>query len=223
MVITLGPDWQRELWASPYRLRFELNSGGSKLNMFTSSYDRARCLARAALPSERVIAVIAAYPNPSREIGAKRRGWMRRKAYDVLDEMGVPTDPAETSWQGYAYPHEVDDDGAPWEHRAVSVTWEQADTLLWSQIARDMGVTPQAPVLTKFVDVERGVTVYAYDDRGMDITALSPDPIAELHTRFDAWLLDYDRPRMSEAFAVERISSVSRNGETLPTQVSRCR
>jgi hypothetical protein len=62
---------------------------------------------------------------------------------------------------------------------------------------------PQAPALSKLVDVERCVTVYAYDDRGMDITALSPDPIAELHTRFDTWLLDYDRPRMSEAFAAK--------------------
>jgi hypothetical protein len=64
------------------------------------------------------------------------------------------------------------------------IPW-QADILLWGQIAREIGVTPQAPVLSQLVDVERGVTVYAYDDRGMDITALSPDPIVELYTRFD--------------------------------------
>ena len=65
-----------------------------------------------------------------------------------------------------------------------------------------MSVLPEAPVLSKLVDVERGVTVYVYDDRGMDITALSPDPILELYKQFDTWLLDYDRSRMSEAFAV---------------------
>jgi hypothetical protein len=204
MAISFGPGWQRELWASPYRLRFALNQGGSYVNMFTVSYDRARCLARAALPSERVIAVIAAYPNPSKELGATSRGWTGRAAYDVLGEMGVSTTPSEAAWVGYTYPYDEEDDEArPWEHRAVSVTWHQADILLWSQIAYDMGVTPQAPVLSKLVDVERGVTVYAYDDRGMDITALSPDPIAELYTRFDSWLLDHDRPRMSEAFALK--------------------
>ncbi len=105
---------------------------------------------------------------------------------------------------GYTYPDQEEDaEARPCEHRAVSVTWDQADILLWSQIARDIGVTPQAPVLSKLVDVERGVTVYAYDDRGMDITALSPDPIVELYTQFDTWLLDHDRPRMSEAFAVK--------------------
>lgn len=204
MAIKFGPDWQRELWASRYRLRFELNQGGRSVNMFTSSYDRARCLARAALPSAQIIAVVAAYPNPSKELGARRRGWIRREAYDMLGEMGVPTTPPEATWAGYTYPQQEEDaEASPWEHRAVSVTWDQADILLWSQIAHDIGVTPQAPVLSKLVDVERAVTVYAYDDRGMDISALSPGPIEELYTRFDSWLLDYDRPRMSEAFAVK--------------------
>jgi Domain of unknown function (DUF3885) len=202
--ITFGPQWQRELWESPYRLRFALSTGGRYLNMFTSAYDRARSLARAALPSEQVIAVVAAFPDASKKIRAKRRGWLRRRAYDVLKEMGVPTTQAEATWKDYTYPQHVDDpDMYTWEHRAVSVTWDQADILLWNQVAQDVGVTPQAPVLSKLVDIERGVTVYAYDDRGMDITALSPDPIMELYTRFDGWLLDYDRPRMSEAFAVK--------------------
>jgi len=95
---------------------------------------------------------------------------------------------------------EEDVEALPWEHRAVRPSWDQADILLWNNIAHDIGVKPQAPVLSKLVDVACGVTVNAYDDRGMDITALSADSIAELYTRFDEWLLDDDRPRMSEAF-----------------------
>ncbi|HEY1929939.1 MAG TPA: DUF3885 domain-containing protein [Caulobacteraceae bacterium] len=202
MAISFGPDWQRELWASPYWLRFELNQSGSSVNMFTSSYDRARCLARAVLSSEQVVAVIAAYPKPSKELGAKWRGWAGRAAHDVLGEMGVSTASSDATWMGYVYPEdEADPEARPWEHRAVSVTWEEADILLWNQVAHDIGVTPQAPVLSKLVDVERGVTVYAYDDRGLDIRAVRRDPIAELYVQFDAWLLDYDRPRMLEAFA----------------------
>lgn len=205
MTISFGRDWQRELWTSPYRLRFELNPGGNHLKMFTCAYDRARTLARAALPTEQVTAVIAAYPHPSRELGAKWRGWYRRKAYTVLEEMGCPADVPEATWKGYVYAQDEEDpDVRPKEHRAVSVTWDQADVLLWNQCAHDLGVLPQAPVSSKFVDVARGVTVYAYDDRGMDITALSPEPILDLYTRFDAWLLDYDRPRMAEAFAAGR-------------------
>lgn len=200
MAIVLGPDWQRELWASPYSLRFELNQGSSIVNAFTSAYDRARCLARAALPSQRIMAIIAAIPNPSIELGAERKGWVGRTAFEILAGMGVPTDTSEANWLGHVYPNDKDDPEAVlWEHRAVRLTWDQADILLWSGIAFDIGVTPQAPVISKLVDIERGVTVYAYDDRGMDITALNADRVSGLYTQFERWLLDYDRPRMASA------------------------
>jgi len=60
MTIIFGPDWQRDLWTSPYRLRFKLGGGESYVTMFTQAYDRARHLARAALPTEQIVAVIAA-------------------------------------------------------------------------------------------------------------------------------------------------------------------
>jgi Domain of unknown function (DUF3885) len=201
MAIIFRPDWQRALWASPYSLRFELSQGGSSVNAFTSAYDRARCLARAALPSQQVVAVIAAIPNPSIVAGAECNGWTGRTAFEVLAGMGVPTVRSEANWMGYIYPNDKDDPEALlWEHRAVRLTWDQADILLWSNIAVDMGVTPQAPVISKLVDVERDVTVNAYDDRGMDITALNADRVSGLYARFDGWLLDYDRPRMASAF-----------------------
>jgi len=59
---------------------------------------------------------------------------------------------------------------------------------------------PQAPVMSKLVDLERGVSVNAYDDRGMDITSVAKETISGLYQQFDKWLLDYDRPRMTEAF-----------------------
>ncbi len=203
MAIRFGPDWQDELWASPYRLRFELGQGEGAVNRFTSAYDRARRLARAALPAERVVAVVAAYPSRPEPPSAMRRGRTGRTAYEALDEMGTRTRPSEAAWMGFAHPGEAQDPEArPWKHRAISITWDEADVLLWNQIAQEIGVAPRAPVLATLVDVERGVSVHAYDDRGMDITALSPDPIAHLRMTFDAWLLDHDRPRMSEAFGV---------------------
>ena len=201
MTLSFGPDWQCDLWTSKYRLRFELSQGDAYVNMFTSSYDRARALARAALPTNQVVGVIAAYPNPTRELGAKQRGWSKGTAFGLLQEMGVPTESKIEEWVGYCYPeYEADDEAKPWVHRAVRLTWDQADILLWNQIAHDIGVKPQAPVLSKLVDVERGVSVYAYDDRGMDIVALGKEPISDLFTQFDRWLLNHDRARMSEAF-----------------------
>jgi hypothetical protein len=80
------------------------------------------------------------------------------------------------------------------------VTWEEADILLWSNIGQDIGIRPVAPVLATLIDRERAIAVLAYDDRGMDVTALVPEELIALCRHFGAWLLDHDRPRMAAAF-----------------------
>lgn len=61
-------------------------------------------------------------------------------------------------------------------------------------------MSPQASVVSKLVDPERGVSVYAYDDRGMDVTATNRKELVTLYQDFDNWLLDYDRERMAAIF-----------------------
>ncbi|MXO60124.1 DUF3885 domain-containing protein [Altererythrobacter salegens] len=201
MTLTLGPDWERNLWASPHRLRFGLNEGGAYLTMFTTSYDRARCLARAALPTDGLIGVIAAYPDPRTDIRAEQHGWMGGTGFDYLEELGVPTKAALATWKGYCWPGDDEDDEAElWVHRAVNLTWDQADILIWNQVAQDIGIGPVAPVKSKLVNLAHGVSVDAYDDRGMDITSITKEQTAGLYDQFRSWLLDYDRPLMKEIF-----------------------
>lgn len=200
MVLPLDKSWADAIWRSPYRLRFELNTGGSYVSMFTSAYDRARQLARAALPLDQPLAVIAAFGSPCWTITSEHREATDATNFGRLLEMGVSTDKAEATWEGYYYPDGENDEDSSCEHRAIRLPWDKADILLWNNIAQDTGVEPRAPVLSKLADPEKAVVVNAYDDRGMDIIALSPEPIEHLYRRFDTWLLDYDRPRMEEVF-----------------------
>ena len=204
MSLSFGPNWQRDFWASPYRLRFELDDGeysGRYVTKFTRSYDRARKLARIALPSDSIVGVIAAFSEPSREMNAERLGWTTGTAFEHLTELGVSTKAPLAEWVGCWWPDEEDDPEAePWTQLAVSLTWEQADILLWNQIAQDLGVAPRAPVFAKFVDLERGVCVNAYDDRGMDVTSLTREPLEEQYSQCGAWLLEEDRSRMAMVF-----------------------
>ncbi|MXP26396.1 DUF3885 domain-containing protein [Altererythrobacter indicus] len=204
MILSLEPNWQRELWASPYRLRFELCDGdhvGRYLTKFTRSFDRARCLARMALPTDSVTGIIGAFPHPSMVMNAQQYGWTTETGFEQLSELGVSCEAALGSWSGFWWPgDEADPEAEQWVQRAVSLTWDEADIFLWNQIALDLGVEPRAPVLTKLVDLERGVCVNAYDDRGMDITALTKEPLVELYSQFNSWLLDDDRNRMAAVF-----------------------
>ena len=133
--LELGPDWQRDLWASPYSLRFELSIGGPYVSMFTSAYDRARALARAALPTSEVTAVIAFTPDPRRALFARAKGWAKGSAMEILAEMGVSTETAIAEWEGFWWKDDEVDEYAPLHHRAVRYGWDEADVLLWNQVA----------------------------------------------------------------------------------------
>lgn len=204
MTFSFGPEWQSDIWASPYWLRFELADGAylsSYVTRFTNSFDRARRLARMALPTKNIIGIIAAYPDPSLEMSAEWHEWTTGTGFEHLEKLGVSTDVALASWRGYWWPDEdADPEVEPWDQRAVSLTWEEADVLLWNQIAQDLGVAPRAPVFAKLVDLERGICVNAYDDRGMDIIALTKEPLVSLYEECNDWLLDYDRARMAAVF-----------------------
>lgn len=204
MTLSLGPNWQRDLWISPYWLRFELDDGdyvGRYVTKFTTSYDRARKLARLALPSESVVGIIAALPDPSMELNADWLSWTTGTGFEHLDKLGVSTDAAFSEWEGFWWPDDEEDPEAkPWTQRAVFLTWEQVDILLWNQIAQDLGIAPRAPVFAKFLDLARGICVNAYDDRGMDVTSLTKEPLEELYSQCGSWLLDYDRSRMAAVF-----------------------
>jgi hypothetical protein len=172
--------------------------------MFTRSYDRARELTRAALGISPPVGIVAAYRSPFWTITGGDAAGTAATCFNALKEMGVSTDEAEAHWKGFFHPgEEEDDDVAPYEHRAIHMTWDQADILLWNNLAQDIGVQPKAPVISALIDRARGISVFAYDDRGMDITALSPGPIEHLYRDYDSWLLDYDRPRMTEAFGAQ--------------------
>lgn len=204
MSLSLGPEWQRDLLRSPYWLRFELDDGeyvGRYVTKFINSYDRARKLVRKALPSDEIVGIIAAFPNPSLDLNAQRLGWTAASGFEELADLGVSTEAAFEEWEAFWWPSDAHDPEAErWTHRAVRLNWEQVDILLWNQIAQDLGVAPRAPVFAKFIDLASGVCVNAYDDRGMDITCLNKEPLIDLYNDYYDWLLDYDRGRMSAVF-----------------------
>lgn len=206
MTLEFGPSWQDDFTSSPYSLRFELGYVSQHPNnyvtRFLGSLERARILAKAALPSTPLMAVIAAMPQPELAIDAEQHGWIKgASGFDHLAQLGVVTDSPLAAFNDHFWPLDRDDPEAEtWEHRVISITWREAEILLWNQIAADLGVGPQAPVQSKLVDPARGVLVHAYDDRGMDVTSLGASATQGLYRSHKAWLLDYDRPRMAEVF-----------------------
>jgi hypothetical protein len=110
---------------------------------------------------------------------------------------------AIAEWRARLDPDEPEqrEEGFIW--RAFDVTSDIAsqDALLWSSLAYEMPIEPKSPVVSHLLDLERGILLHVYDDRGMDVSALTAAPLLPLYEKFGAWLLDYDRERMKAAFA----------------------
>ena len=203
--MNLPPDiskWDPRFYPSPFRLRFEL--GGDifgtdrPVPRFVQAFGRARQIAADAFESSnRVFGIAAAWDDSQDEIFAPADD-----GFVALREAGFTLEPL-VEWQAPLWPDEpIEEDQITARWRAFDLSDDLAsrDVLIWCQVAYEMRVTPKAPILSYLVDFDRGIILYVYDDRGMDLTAIQPDTLRELYTARTEWLLDYDRPRMKEAF-----------------------
>jgi hypothetical protein len=95
---------------------------------------------------------------------------------------------------------EEDADLCPWRAFDLSADFVGREVLHCCAISAEMVIGPKAPVVAYLLDLERGVLLHVYDDRGMDLVSLDRRPLLPLYRSRGDWLLDYDRPRMAEAF-----------------------
>jgi len=89
-----------------------------------------------------------------------------------------------------------------WCRADIAHDLSQLDILLWASVGKEGEITPKVRWLDLYVaDVERGLLLYVYDDRGMDVIGPSKDSLEPYYREFGKWLLDYDLPRMDATFS----------------------
>ncbi len=183
-------------YQAQFALRFELAEGIREEPLcFLQAIDRARELASAAFAdSEKLTAVVSYYEG-------ERRTSKSTASFRTLREMGFKADfgpaekgsPDDEQSDRYRYWHVADFRNEP----------GQINILLWASIARELPVSPKPRSLTEIyiVDLERGIAMLAYDDRGADIIAIDRAPLQALYERYSHWLLEYDRLKIDATFS----------------------
>jgi len=178
-----------------WSLRFELNSGGSYVEMFTSSYDRVRTLMQETFNSSRIYVLIAFNCEISSDTIQARQiqdleecGFKLPKKYILEQHIHEDKDDSEFSFKelNFLFPIEIGD--------------TNYKALLWAVCAKDLGIQPRALINAYFIDFERQIIAYPYDDRGMDIVALNKQSLSCLYQKYYDWLLDYDLEEMKTKF-----------------------
>lgn len=193
--------WLAPFRASPFSLRFELGGGtfgnDRPVPRFLQAFGRARQVAREAFEaSDRLFGIVAAPVGSENDLYAPAPD-----AFAALAAAGLAGRPIG-EWESALWPDQpAAEDRVPCRWRAYDLGADAAgqEVLLWCSVAYEMDITPKAPVLAYLADFERNILLHVYDDRGMDVIALDREVLLPLYRNRTEWLLDYDRPRMSEA------------------------
>lgn len=198
-------DWAASFRASSFRLRFELGGEafGSEapIPRFVQAFGRARQVAHdALLGSQEVLAVVGCWQNAEHDLFAPSSD-----PVEALRSFGF-TATSTQQWNGmHPLWGQVDDEQnhpATWQAFNVTEQLSDRDVIIWCAIAYEMAIQPKAPVIPFLLDVERGILIHIYDDRGMDVIALDRKTLMEVYRTHSSWLLDYDRQRIIEVFGI---------------------
>lgn len=146
-------------------MRFELNSGGGYVEMFTSSYDRVRILVKEAFNESHNIYGLIKF-----DIEVSSDRYQAQQIQD-LEECGF-TLPSNYIFEEKIKEHEHDSEYILKEVDylfPIEIDDTNCQALLWAVCAMDLGIQPKAAIRAYFIDFERKLVAHPYDDRGMDI------------------------------------------------------
>ena len=94
----------------------------------------------------------------------------------------------------------VEDDEWNRNYLFFSLNKSELHKLLFGKLADELGIKPSFWFDLYIYDIELGVLVHPYDDRGMDVVGPNKFMINRIYTEFNTWLLDYDLEAMNRWF-----------------------
>lgn len=74
------------------------------------------------------------------------------------------------------------------------------EKILFGKLGAELGIRPTYSAGLYLYDLELGILVHPYDDRGMDVVGPNRELMQELYDKYTHWLLEYDRERMDKWF-----------------------
>ena len=177
-------------------LRFELGGDRDFVDRFLEVMCRARAVAVELFAASTSLTVIRKSYSWD---GAPREN---RPNLKLLRDMGAPyrfSPPESARYRDDLLP--VSDDAIEvWRALEIEADPRLIEAVLWSALSF-WPVTRTPADNLYIVDFERGLALWPYDDRGMDVIATSRAPLVDIYRKFQPWLLDYDRARMDATFA----------------------
>lgn len=107
------------------------------------------------------------------------------------------------------HPHEIDkkeDVIDDWQENTAVLFWDLSktsfskETLLKEIVISDLGGEHLLTASVFWVWTNHKIMFHLYDDRGADLVASEKSAIKDIYTRFNSWILEYDRDKINSTF-----------------------
>ncbi len=170
-------------------LRFELNTGGQYINMFLSAMKRSMKICSSIFQGEESILVCLYFHDMT-------FSEFNRLIHDLTDT-GIRVPKTSDKWIEY---DEFGDDLHKMHHLAFQLPAKKIENLLWCAFANEIGIEPSPGCGLYLFNIKKQIAIWPYDDRGMDVVGNDEKELSFLYTKFNDYLLDYDRERMDGFF-----------------------
>ncbi len=180
----------------PGGLRFALSEGGSALDMALTALRKASVICADAFEHSATVVVHLQYFAPTCR-------FEMRQALRELAVAGIAIPRKSEIWTERVAQVEqnAEDVEDYWINVAFELPKSKVQNLLWCAIVSDLGTLgPHPGCLFYLIDIEHGIIVHPYDDRGMDIIGRDKEYLRRLFDTHRDWLLDYDLTAMNATF-----------------------
>lgn len=178
-------------------LRFELSEGGTSIEQFLQAINKATEICRDIFSGDEILVCLRSHHSKNYAYFAYR------KEIDTIYQLGIKIPSQRCLWM-----EEIPvadrwnaQDKEWWINLAFYVSSSQLQNILWSPLAQDFtSILPQLRCLVYLFDLDRGLIVFPYDDRGMDVVGNDLNFLARLYQKYNHYLLGYDREKMDRHF-----------------------
>ena len=180
-------------YAYPEGLRFELSEGETAIGLFLSAHRKASTICADIFDGNDSLTVClhCYHFDESR--------FSYRQILKSLSDAGIDIPAVREFWlEGR------DEEGVSSVYLAFEAPVHLLPNLLWCALVSDFGsIEPKPGGSWYLFNLQKGLLVFPYDDRGMDVVGPNRDLLAMLYRKYGAYLLDHDMPTMRQSFEAD--------------------
>lgn len=190
-----GKAFLRPLFYSyPHGLRFELSEGGSAVEQFVTAMNKAQSICADIFEGQKSVLICLS-------VALADSRFSHREPLRALRAAGIRIPKQRSLWLEPDLAVAQANEDTPQCVVAFESPAPVNHGLLWTALAIDFGsIQPNPGCTVRLFNLDRGVMIFPYDDRGMDVVGPNQDFLTGLYHRHNHLLLDYDRTLMCKVF-----------------------